>query len=88
MFIDGTWGMFIHLGENVLKDGGLGFLKKLILTPPHHRVDHARNPLYMDTSYCNLWDVWDRIFGTYQEERKDIPSEYGIIREMSSGNFF
>lgn len=88
MFIDGTWGTFIHLGENVLKDGRLGFLNKLILTPSHHRVHHARNPLYMDRNYCNLWNVWDRIFGTYQEERKDIPIEYGITREMSSGNFF
>lgn len=87
MFIDGTWGSFIHLGENVMKDGRLGFLNKLILTPSHHRVHHARNPLYMDTNYCNLWNVWDRIFGTYQEERADIEIEYGITREMDAGNF-
>src|SRR5215470_4489892 len=28
MFIDGTWGAFIHVGENILKDARLGFLNK------------------------------------------------------------
>jgi sterol desaturase/sphingolipid hydroxylase (fatty acid hydroxylase superfamily) len=45
MFIDGTWGGFIHVGENFMRDSRLGFLGKLILTPSHHRVHHARNPL-------------------------------------------
>ncbi|WP_149275740.1 sterol desaturase family protein [Pareuzebyella sediminis] len=88
MFIDGTWGAFIHIGENLLKDGRLGFLNKVILTPSHHRVHHARNPLYMDTNFCNLLNIWDKVFGTYQEEEKDIEIEYGITREMISGNFF
>ena len=87
MFIDGTYGAFIHLGENVLKKGKLGFLNKLILTPSHHRVHHAKNPLYMDTNFCNLLNIWDKVFGTYQEERDDIEIEYGITREMDSGNF-
>ena len=26
MFIDGTWGGFIHVGENILRDGRMGFL--------------------------------------------------------------
>jgi hypothetical protein len=47
MFIDGTWGAFIHVGEGLLKDGRLGILNKLLLTPSHHRVHHAKNPLYM-----------------------------------------
>ena len=44
MFIDGTWGAFIHAGENLLKDGRLGVLNKFILTPSHHRVHHAKTP--------------------------------------------
>lgn len=88
MFIDGTWGAFIHIGENLLKNGRLGFLNKIILTPSHHRVHHARNPLYMDTNFCNLLNIWDRIFKTYQEEDQKVRVEYGITREMDSGNFF
>jgi len=87
MFIDGTYGAFIHVGENMMKDGRMGFLNKIILTPSHHRVHHARNPLYMDTNFCNLLNIWDKVFGTYQDEQHDIEIEYGITRKMNSGNF-
>lgn len=87
MFIDGTWGAFIHVGENILKDARLGFLNKIILTPSHHRVHHARNPLYMDMNFCNLLNIWDRVFGTYIDEKKEIPVEYGITRKMVPNSF-
>jgi sterol desaturase/sphingolipid hydroxylase (fatty acid hydroxylase superfamily) len=87
MFIDGTWGGFIHVGENFMKDARFGFLGKLILTPSHHRVHHARNPLYMDTNFCNLLNVWDRVFKTYQPEQTLIPIEYGITRTIDPGSF-
>lgn len=87
MFIDGTYGAFIHVGENLIKDGRLGFLNKIILTPSHHRVHHARNPLYMDTNFCNLLNIWDKVFGTFQDEQHDIQIQYGITRKMDSGNF-
>jgi len=88
MFVDGTYGAFIHVGENIMKDGRMGFLNKIILTPSHHRVHHAKNPLYMDTNFCNLLNIWDKAFGTFQDEEEDIAIEYGITREMDSGNFF
>nr|WP_299385369.1 sterol desaturase family protein [Allomuricauda sp.] len=88
MFIDGTYGAFIHIGENMIKDARFGFLNKIMLTPSHHRVHHARNPLYMDTNFCNLLNIWDRVFGTYQEEQRSVKIEYGITREMDSGNFW
>ncbi|MFX0556891.1 sterol desaturase family protein [Maribacter sp. CXY002] len=87
MFIDGTYGAFIHVGDNIVKDARLGFLNKIMLTPSHHRVHHARNPLYMDTNFCNLLNIWDRVFGTYQEEKLDTKPEYGITRNVNSGNF-
>ncbi|UWX56432.1 sterol desaturase family protein [Maribacter litopenaei] len=87
MFIDGTYGAFIHVGENMIKDARFGFLNKIMLTPSHHRVHHARNPLYMDTNFCNLLNIRDRVFGTYQEEQPDTKPEYGITREVNSGNF-
>ncbi|MCO5238955.1 MAG: sterol desaturase family protein [Chitinophagaceae bacterium] len=87
MFIDGTWGAFIHVGENIMKDGRMGFLNKIILTPSHHRVHHARNPLYMDTNFCNLLNIWDKAFGTFENEKKEIPIEYGITRPMNPNSF-
>lgn len=88
MFIDGTWGAFIHVGENVLKNGRLGFLENIILTPSHHRVHHARNPLYMDTNFCNLLNIWDRIFKTFQPETHSLPPEYGITRTMNPNSLW
>ena len=87
MFIDGTWGAFIHIGENLVQDARFGFLNRIILTPSHHRVHHAKNPLYMDTNFCNLLPVWDKVFGTYQDEDRSIPIEYGITREMKKNSF-
>lgn len=88
MFIDGTWGGFIHVGENFIKDARFAFLGKLILTPSHHRVHHARNPLYMDTNFCNLLNIWDRVFRTYQPEQQHIEIEYGITRTINAKNFW
>lgn len=87
MFIDGTWGGFIHIGENIYKDGRFGFLNNILLTPSHHRVHHAKNPLYMDTNFCNLLNIWDKVFKTYQPEDKKIAIEYGITRPMKPHSF-
>ncbi|SDF18495.1 Sterol desaturase/sphingolipid hydroxylase, fatty acid hydroxylase superfamily [Mucilaginibacter pineti] len=87
MFIDGFWGSFIHIGENLIKDARLGFLNNILLTPSHHRVHHARNPNYMDTNFCNLLPIWDRAFGTYYAEDRSIPIEYGISRPMIKNSF-
>jgi sterol desaturase/sphingolipid hydroxylase (fatty acid hydroxylase superfamily) len=88
MFIDGTWGTFIHIGDNIMKDARLGVFNKFILTPSHHRVHHAKNPLYMDTNFCNLLNIWDKIFGTLQTEERGVPVEYGITRKINHKNFW
>jgi len=41
----------------------------------------------MDTNFCNLMNIWDRVFGTYQEEDREEKIRYGITRKMDSGNF-
>jgi sterol desaturase/sphingolipid hydroxylase (fatty acid hydroxylase superfamily) len=87
MFIDGTWGTFIHAGEHLLRDGRLGVLNRLLLTPSHHRVHHSRNPIYIDTNFCNLLNVWDRVFGTLQDEQHHTLPDYGITRPMKPGSF-
>lgn len=82
MIIDGFWGSFIHLGESMLREGKLGMFYRVLLTPSHHRVHHARNVLYMDTNFCNLLPIWDRLFGTYMEVHEDTRIEYGITRPV------
>lgn len=66
--------------------GKLGVLEKIIVTPSHHRVHHAINPEYIDKNYAAIFIVWDKLFGTFQEEKEDIPPVYGITRPVSTWN--
>ena len=64
----------------------LGLLEKIIVTPAHHRVHHAINPEYLDKNYGQIFIFWDKWFGTFQEEREDIPAVYGVTRPVHTWN--
>ncbi|MCB9230902.1 MAG: sterol desaturase family protein [Bacteroidia bacterium] len=66
----------------------LGFLEYIIVTPSHHRVHHAINPEYMDKNFGQIFIFWDKIFGTFQEELKDVPAVYGVKRPVQTWNPF
>jgi sterol desaturase/sphingolipid hydroxylase (fatty acid hydroxylase superfamily) len=55
-------------------------------TPSHHRVHHAANPLYLDRNYAGMFIIWDKWFGTFQEERSEVPCQYGLIHNIESYN--
>jgi len=55
-------------------------------TPSHHRVHHGTNPRYLDSNYAGILIIWDRMFGTFVEERDDDPVVYGIITPIASHN--
>lgn len=55
-------------------------------TPSHHRVHHATNPLYLDRNYAGVFIIWDRMFGTFQAEVKEICPHYGIVKQLGSFN--
>ena len=64
--------------------GKLGPLELVLNTPSHHRVHHAVNPRYLDRNYGATLIVWDRIFGTFAEERE--PPIYGTVKPLGSFN--
>ena len=64
--------------------GKIGWLEFIINTPSHHRVHHGRNPKYIDKNYAGVFIIWDRIFGTFQEE-EERPT-YGITKSLNSWN--
>ena len=66
----------------------LGWLEKVINTPSLHRVHHAANLEYLDANYGGILIIFDRMFGTYAEEREDVPVRYGLVHPMTSNNFF
>lgn len=53
-------------------------------TPSHHRVHHGRNPKYIDKNHAGSLIIWDRLFGTFQEEQ-ERPA-YGITKPLNSWN--
>lgn len=53
-------------------------------TPSAHRVHHAINPKYLDKNYASTLMVWDRAFGTYQEETEACV--YGTVKPYTSWN--
>ncbi len=64
----------------------MGFLEKIIVTPSHHRVHHAINQQYLDKNLSQIFIIWDKLFGTFQEELKDVPPIYGVKRPVRTWN--
>ena len=55
-------------------------------TPSHHRVHHASNVRYLDRNHGGVLIIWDRLFGTFSEERDDEPVIYGLTTNLNSDN--
>ena len=62
----------------------LGLLEYIFVTPSSHRVHHGNNECYLDKNYGNLLIIWDRIFGTFAEEKEKV--EYGIRENVKTFN--
>lgn len=62
----------------------LGFLEKILMTPSHHRVHHGRNPKYIDKNHGGTFIIWDKLFGTFQQEEEE--PTYGITKPLESWN--
>ena len=66
----------------------LGPLEWVLNTPAHHRLHHASNPEYLDSNFGGVLIVFDRCFGSFRQERADVPPRYGLVEPMSSYNPF
>lgn len=66
--------------------GKLGWLEYIIITPSQHRVHHAINPEYIDKNLGQVFSIWDRLFGTYQEELDEVPPVYGVTMPARTWN--
>lgn len=60
----------------------LGWFEKYFVTPSHHRVHHGVNPQYLDKNFSEFLIIWDKIFGTYEEEVEEIC--YGLTHPPRS----
>jgi len=65
-----------------------GFLEKIMVTPSHHRVHHGVNPDYIDKNFGGTLVFWDKMFGTFQAEKKDDPVIFGTLDYVKTNNLF
>lgn len=64
----------------------LGWYENIFVTPSNHRVHHAQNQVYIDRNYGGVFILWDRMFGSFQEELEHEPCIYGIRKPLASWN--
>ncbi|HAA16152.1 MAG TPA: sterol desaturase family protein [Cytophagales bacterium] len=64
--------------------GKLGWFEKIFMTPSQHRVHHGSDELYLDKNFGAVFSIWDRMFGTFQEE-KHRP-HYGLTKPINTIN--
>lgn len=64
----------------------MGFLEYILVTPSHHRVHHAINDIYLDKNLAQIFIIWDKLFGTFQEELEDEPPVYGVKKPVNTWN--
>ena len=78
-----TWGVFVHtqyIGKLP------GWIEYIFVTPTHHRIHHASNIPYLDKNMGMLLIIWDRIFGTFQEEQEGEKIKYGLTHDIENLN--
>jgi len=66
----------------------LGWADRVFVTPSNHRVHHAQNERYIDKNYGGILILWDRLFGTFQEELDEEPVVFGVRKPLRSWNPF
>ena len=66
--------------------GKLGWFDRVFASPSNHRVHHGSNEYCLDKNYGFTFIIWDRLFGTYAEERDDEPVVYGTLVPINSWN--
>jgi hypothetical protein len=64
----------------------MGWLEYVLVTPSQHRVHHAINPEYIDKNLGQILCVWDRMFGTFQEELNGVSPQYGVLKPAATWN--
>lgn len=87
------WTLYVAFGLNLIYQffvhtelvGKLWRPIELVMnTPSHHRVHHGSDPEYLDKNYAGILIVWDRLFGTFVEERQR--PTYGLTKPVNTYN--
>ena len=58
------------------------WFETFFVSPSHHRVHHASNIRYLDRNMGMVLIIWDKIFGTFQEEVAEDPVKFGLVKPL------
>lgn len=78
-----TYGILVH--TQYIKKMPAWF-EAVFVSPSHHRVHHASNVIYLDKNMGMCLIIWDKIFGTFQDELDDVPVKYGLTKPVIRTN--
>jgi alkylglycerol monooxygenase len=85
-FVSGALNLVYQFWVHTQLVGKLGWFESIFVTPSHHRVHHGQNQTYIDKNHGGVFIIWDRFFGTFQEELDDEKVIYGVRRPVNSFN--
>lgn len=74
------YGILVH--TQLIKN--MGVLEYILVTPSHHRVHHGSNVRYLDKNMGMFLIIWDKIFGTFQNEVDTDPVKYGLTTNIKT----
>jgi alkylglycerol monooxygenase len=60
------------------------WIEFIFTTPSHHRVHHGVNFKYLDKNYGEFLIIWDRMFGSFEEETDKVV--YGMYSHPQTWN--
>jgi sterol desaturase/sphingolipid hydroxylase (fatty acid hydroxylase superfamily) len=76
-----TYGILVH--TQYIKKMPAWF-ETIFVSPGHHRVHHASNIRYLDKNMGMCLIIWDKMFGTFQEELEEEPVIYGLTKPIKN----
>lgn len=78
-----TYGILVHT-KHIKKMPR--WFEAVFVSPSHHRVHHASNTIYLDKNMGMCLIIWDRLFGTFQEELPNEPVKYGLTKPVEANH--
>jgi sterol desaturase/sphingolipid hydroxylase (fatty acid hydroxylase superfamily) len=79
-----AWSLLYQFWLHTEAIRSLGPLELIFNTPSHHRVHHGANVEYLDKNHAGILIIWDKMFGTFEPERKRV--EYGLTKNIETFN--
>ncbi len=80
LIVNAMYQFFLHSQ----KVPSLGWFEKLFNTPWVHQVHHSCNVEYLDRNHGGILIIWDRIFGTWQDQIPGLKPRYGILHDPNT----